>query len=38
MIKGIEVTDTDIGLWKQLCFQKIGALVFKLSDDFKHVG
>ena len=38
MIKGIEVAEHDLGLWKQLCFQKIGSLVFKLSEDFKSVG
>ncbi len=37
MISGVEITDEQKDLWKKICFQKIGALVFKFNEDFKKV-
>jgi hypothetical protein len=37
MIKGIEISDENKGLWRKLCFQKMSSLVFKLSSEFNKV-
>ena len=36
MIQGLEVSDEIKDLWKKLCFQKLGYLVFRLSEDFSQ--
>ena len=37
MIKGVEITEDQKALWKKICFQKIGGLVFKFNEEFNKV-